>query len=107
MKHARHRLLATRTDGKSFWFDRLGRWLICSSDLKGNAGVEGDAMSFGFGRWMTVAIMTNGLESPGQHMTQIATNKLHALDCFRLLDATMLAAFPGEGVMGDGDRPSA
>jgi len=58
------------------------------------AGMKGDAFPSGFGRGMTVAEMPQGLESPGQNMSQVTPNKLHALDRFGLLNASMLTILP-------------
>jgi hypothetical protein len=65
-----------------------------------HAGVKGDAFAFGLGRGMTVAEMTDGLESPGQDMSQVTPHKLHALHRLGLLNTPVLTIFPGEGDMG-------
>ena len=69
-----------------------------------SAGVEGDAFSFVFGRWMRKAVMTNGFESRGQHVPQVTPNKLSSFDNLGLVNTTVLSIFPRECDMGVGDR---
>lgn len=46
------------------------------SDDQFTTGVKGDPLAFGRRRGMAEAVMTNGLESGGQHVTEIARDEL-------------------------------
>lgn len=56
---------------------------------------------------MAEAVILNGLEPLGQHVPEVTSHELHALDPRGLLNPPMLAIRPGEGDMSIGDRPDA
>ena len=63
-----------------------------------------NALALGFGGGMTKAVIAHGAQSPGQHVSQIAADKLYARQGEHLAAVLMGAIFPaeGDGLAGDG-----
>ena len=61
--------------------------------------------SGGFRRGMTKAVIANGAQPPGQHVSQIAADKLYARESEGAATVLMGTIFPAErdGLVGQGE----
>ena len=74
------------------------------ADEQRPAGVEGDALAFGFGRGVAEAVVTDRPQAARQDVAQIALDELRAFDRLDALGVAVGAVLPAEADMGVADE---